>query len=450
MEPGPGVGGPGPGVIPVPGQGRVNPGMAGMGPMQAAYMGDASFYDDGAGGGGAGGGYGGGCMVGPGCMPGGGMRMPPTSQISFLGEEPLQIGWDVNGQGSFDSNPLMVPGKQDFPQGAIYRLRVSSLPGRETVSLYPTLEVAPVTPRTDAYLAHAPVPVQFTEEDFDQVLSGNFVTKVIYLPDPEFTEVALAGVETLVSTRLDPGVDPIAEADRRGSILAILRMGNKDLSRQSAYGPGDGNVMPAQYEEGGLGLVPTPTMEGSYAEGQYMGSDDMGPEVGYDPSYMSGETVAGNYSGASYGGGMAPGGMAMSMPRGAPTAGFAPRGMPPHRVPNMAPQWGMPITGTPIGLPGPPHIPLGVPAGLQKHSMRNRTRVVLPGPVKDFKITVKQRPGMNYPRPVNRVRVNETNRAPSQLRGGTVAPLIPSAISKSFGALRAAAHNADCRCEYCQ
>jgi hypothetical protein len=26
--------------------------------------------------------------------------------------------------------------------------------------------------------------------------------------------------------------------------------------------------------------------------------------------------------------------------------------------------WGMPITGTPIGLPGPPHIPLGVPAGL--------------------------------------------------------------------------------------
>ena len=68
-----------------------------------------------------------------------------------------------------------------------------------------------------------------TEEDFDQVLSGNFVTKVIYLPDAEFQELALAGVETLVSTRLDPGVDPIVEADRRGSILAIIRIGNKDL-----------------------------------------------------------------------------------------------------------------------------------------------------------------------------------------------------------------------------
>ncbi len=84
-------------------------------------------------------------------------------------------------------------------------------------------------PRTEAFLAHNAIPIQFTEEDFDQVLTGNFVTKVIYLPDPEYQELALAGVETLVSTRLDPGVDPIVEADRRGAILAIVRLGNKDL-----------------------------------------------------------------------------------------------------------------------------------------------------------------------------------------------------------------------------
>src|SRR5437870_1737170 len=95
--------------------------------------------------------------------------------------------------------------------------------------LYPTLEIAPSLPRTEAYLAHNAIPLAFTEEDFDQVMSGNFVTKVIYLPDPEFQELALAGIDTLVSTRLDPGVDPIVEADRRGAILAIVRMGNKDL-----------------------------------------------------------------------------------------------------------------------------------------------------------------------------------------------------------------------------
>jgi hypothetical protein len=455
MEPGPGVGGPGPGVIPPPGQFGGGP-MGGMGgPMQASYMEDGGFY------------AGGGAPCGPGMgigMPGMGMpgmgMMPPTSQISFLGEEPLSVAWDVSGAGTFDSAPLFVPGKQDFPQGAIYRLRVTNLPGRESVALYPTLEVAPVTPRTDAYLAHAPIPVQFTEEDFDQVLSGNFVTKVIYLPDPEFTEVALAGVETLVSTRLDPGVDPIAEADRRGSILAILRMGNKDLSKSAGMGGmgggGAGCITPAQYSDGESFTpdhVPAP-MEGQ-VEGQYMGEtggEYAGSEYG-DGGYIEGGCPDGNCQDGScnvngYGPGYGYG--YGQMPMGVPTAGFAPQGVPPHMVANMAPGYGMPITGTPIGLPGPPHIPLGVPAGLQKHTMRNRTRIVLPPPVEEMKMTVKQRPGMNYPAPVDHVRIDEVNRAPKQMFGGTVPGLIPSALSKSWNKMKSGAHNADCQCEYCQ
>ena len=70
------------------------------------------------------------------------------------------------------------------------------------MELYPTLEIAPAMPRTQAFLAHNAIPVQYTQEDFDQVLSGNFVTKVIYLPDDEYQEMALAGIEELVSTRL--------------------------------------------------------------------------------------------------------------------------------------------------------------------------------------------------------------------------------------------------------
>ena len=138
------------------------------------------------------------------------------------------LGRDGAGAVRFASR-WSVPARYNFPQGAIYRLKLTNIPGRPGVELYPTLEVGPAMPRTEAFLAHNAIPVQFTEEDFDQVLSGNFVTKVIYLPDPEFQELALAGVETLVSTRLDPGVDPIVEADRRGAILAIVRLGNKDL-----------------------------------------------------------------------------------------------------------------------------------------------------------------------------------------------------------------------------
>jgi hypothetical protein len=220
------------------------------------------------------------------------------------------------------------------------------------VELYPTIEVAPAMPRSEAYLAHNAIPIQFTDEDLDQVISGNFVTKVIYLPDAEFQELAIAGVETLVSTRLDPGIDPIVEADRLGSILSIVRIGNKDLQV-----PGD--------------------------EGQMVGG-------GMGAGGMSDFAMAG--------GAMCAGGPGMGLGNG--DAGFPVAGV-------NAPQYGMPISGTPIGLPGPPHVPLGVQAGLQKHTIRNHTHMHIPGPTKKVRIDVKQKPGMSYPKPASHAWITE-------------------------------------------
>ncbi len=75
----------------------------------------------------------------------------------------------------------------------------------------------------------------------------------------------------------------------------------------------------------------------------------------------------------------------------------------------------MPFVGTPIGLPGPPHIPLGAPAGLTRHTMKNHTRVHMPHPVDSMHVAVKQRPGMDFPNPVRHVKVHEVNRAPLNL-----------------------------------
>jgi len=413
MEPGPGVGGPGPGVLsPMATRG------GGMGVNPAMAMGGPGMGGPGMGGPGCG-------PMGGGCAPmGGGV----TSQIAFLGVEGGEVAWDVSGQGLFDSSPLIMPGRQNFSQGAIYRLKLTNLPDREGTELYPTLEIAPVTPRTDAFLAHAPIPIQFTDEDLDQVRSGNYVTKVIYLPDPEFQELALSGVGTLVSTRLDPGVDPIAEADRRGSIMAILRIGNLDLQLPGQGLAMQGEVTRAQYSSGN-------------SDGNFEGGQVIEGEVPYESGVpYQGETMGttnGGYQGEVYGGGY--GGMP-GPPQGMSTAAFAPRAMPPHLISGMTtPQWGMPSVGTPIGLPGPPHIPLGHGAGLTKHEMRNRTRRNIPPPVHKMSMTVKQRPGMNYPRPVNHVNIAETNRAGFRAFGGTLAPAVPTAIKKMasrFGSRR--------------
>jgi hypothetical protein len=462
MEPGPGVGGPGPGVIPPAGSGygmyggavgRFGDGMGSTmggggycaagpnrpggavpapspyGVMQAGFNGPCN-----AGGCEAGcpcDGCDGSCPCGPaggciqqaglfnrcdGCMrPGsteayadgyaaGGMA---TSQIAFLGDDGVQVSWDISGSGMFDSTPLVIPGRQDFYQGAIYRLKLTNLPGRAGVQLYPTLEVAPVTPRTDAYLAHSPIPVQFTEEDFDQVVSGNFVTKVIYLPDPEFQELALAGVETLVSTRLQPGVDPIAEADRRGSILAIVRMGNKNLELGAGKPMQGEMIVPAGHQSA------TNDASGESTALQAMYDKQAGAQA--EPANFNASPAQYCEGGCpSYGDGPYCNGAMGGMPMGMPTGGFAPPAVPPNMIAG-APQWGMPITGTPIGLPGPPHVPLGTPAGLQRHVMTNRTRVMIPPPVSQLELSVKQRPGLNYPRPVNRAYVDETQREPFRI-----------------------------------
>ena len=315
MEPGPGVGGPGPGVLP---------------PARPAI-------------------YGG--------MP---VQMP-TVQVLFAKPEAMQVRWDISGSGQFDSQALVVPGRQNFVQDGIYRLKVTNVEGREGVELYPTLEIGPATPRSEAFLAHNAIPVQFLAEDFDQVLTGNFVTKVIYLPDPEFQELALAGVETLVSTKLDPGVDPIVEADRRGAILAVIRLGNKDIELAGGTDVAQMGGMPMM--GGGI-----PMMGGG-----------MGGCMACGPGGMGG--------GANY-----------------------PASLPPNYVAGVtAPQYGMPITGTPIGLPGPPHIPLGVPAGLKKHVITNHTHMDIPRPTQNMKIHVRQEPGYSYPKPVSRVFIREQN-----------------------------------------
>ena len=155
----------------------------------------------------------------------------PRTQVRFARPTGMKVAWFTqgpDGQPTFSSVPLETPGRYNFGQGAIYRLKLSGIEGRPGLEIYPTMEVVPSNPKTEAFLAHSSVPIDFTGEDFKQIVEGNYVVKVIYLPDPQFQDITSSGTEEILSTRLEPGVDPIAEAMRRGSILLVLRMGNVD------------------------------------------------------------------------------------------------------------------------------------------------------------------------------------------------------------------------------
>ncbi|MGF1583073.1 MAG: hypothetical protein ACFCD0_27450 [Gemmataceae bacterium] len=193
---------------------------------------------------------------GPLTQTGGQLRFPvKRTQVRFLRPTGMRI-YLPQGE-DFRATPIFTPGRFNFLQAAVYRLKVTNYPGSRGLPLYPTLEVVPANPKTEEFLSHNAVPVVFSEEDFKQVATGNYLVKVVYLPDPEFQELANPGPASLVSTQLPPGADPIQEARQRGHILLVIRMGNMDQEARDtpaidAPGPD------AQNKGAGVGGTPHP------------------------------------------------------------------------------------------------------------------------------------------------------------------------------------------------
>ncbi len=225
------------GIVPVPGQGP---------PGAVAALGAYT-------------GTGGGMGMGRPGLPNG------RSSINFTGPAGMKVTWQLpDGTFNDEASALTAPKEYNFLQASVYRLRLTSiLPDHPGKSFYPTLEVAQGNPKTLVFLSHSSVPLTFSADDFAQAKAGNLVVKVVYLPDPinqDFNTVL--GAEEVVSTRLEPGADPVAEAQRRGTILAIIRMGNIDLENRvspAMTAPPPGAPMMPGPMPGPGPLVPVPT-----------------------------------------------------------------------------------------------------------------------------------------------------------------------------------------------
>ncbi len=209
--PGPGMGMPGPGMgMPGPGMGMPGPG-GGMGFPPGAVAAAGAMVN-----------------------PYAGQFACPRMQIKFDGPPGMKIGWYVqgaDGKREFTKDPLEVPARYNFQPGAVYRLKLSDIPDPDFAgkSLNPTLEVVPPGPKAMPFLAHTTVPMTFTQDDFRMVKAGNYLVKVVYLPDPNNQEIAVGVTNELLSTQLPPGDDPIAAAAKLGTVLLVVRMGNIDL-----------------------------------------------------------------------------------------------------------------------------------------------------------------------------------------------------------------------------
>ena len=251
----------------------------------------------------------------------------------------MNVTWQTPGGGFNDeSTGLTAPKEYNFLQGQVYRLRLTRiLPNHPGKSFYPTLEVASGNPKTVMFLAHSTVPITFTNDDFDHAVAGNVVVKVVYLPDRDNQDfLTIGGAEEVNSTRLEPGLDPVAEAQRKGTVLAIIRLGNIDLENRISPAmtepPAGGPPMPPGMP-GMPGMMPMPP--GMMPPGMPMPPGMMPPSSGGGSTLPPGSS--------SVGGPLAPR-LDSFVPPAAPTAPagpVAPGPLPPaiggNARPNMLP-----------------------------------------------------------------------------------------------------------------
>lgn len=291
------------------------------------------------------------------------------TSVRFGGPNGMKVAWYVagaDGKPELTPTTLDVPGRYNFLQAGLYRLKLSNIPGRPGLELYPTLEVAPAQSKTATFLAHSSVPLIFTQEDFDQVASGNYLVKVVYLPNPQYQDLAVTGPNEVVSSRLEPGADPIAEAASRGTVLLVVRMGNIDLEAPNTPSLDAPNPYMPKMPPAGMGMLPP-------MPGMPMGGPGM-PGPGFGPG-MAGRPMGMMMPGAGMAGPGMPG-------PGMPGPGMAGPGMPGPRMPGTLPPAAfMPPTGAPGAgpmIPGAGLIPPPAPGMMPPLSSRSVGSAIQP------------------------------------------------------------------------
>ena len=111
--------------------------------------------------------------------------------------------------------------------GSVYRLRVTNIPLQEGLEVFPTIEVIDRLYPPAGQEFRFPIPIELTQEELEMALEGKFVTRVVYLEDPEAaTPVARKGNEQPYFQVAD-GDNPLEVADSLGRPMAIVRIGGR-------------------------------------------------------------------------------------------------------------------------------------------------------------------------------------------------------------------------------
>jgi hypothetical protein len=153
-------------------------------------------------------------------------KLPPgRTAVKFGGPAGMKVSWLIGS--TFHDRDLAAPAAYNFVQGQLYRLRLTGMTKYPDAKFYPTLDVSAPSERVRAFLAHNAIPLTFTETELAAAVEGRLIVKAVYLPAT--SDGTPSAVEEVSSVRLSATGDAVAAASGRGTLLAVVRLGNVDL-----------------------------------------------------------------------------------------------------------------------------------------------------------------------------------------------------------------------------
>ncbi len=159
-------------------------------------------------------------------------QVPEGSTIEVLGPSPTPV--------PHTEGPATLT--VGLKRGVGYRLRLSNIPEREGVELFPVIEVVGHLHRPPGIdPAKYPIRVILNFEDIDAVLNqSRLLTKVLYLEDPDQALPVRLPKDQIPVVSISPTENPLRVAAALGRPMAIVRLGGRRPTiEEVAGGPGD-------------------------------------------------------------------------------------------------------------------------------------------------------------------------------------------------------------------
>ena len=109
----------------------------------------------------------------------------------------------------------------------VYRLRVIGIPNELGRELYPTVELIDRVYPPVGQERRFPIPIEITADDLRLAIEGRFVTRVVYLEEPDSALPYATEPNHPEWYDVGPHHNPLQVADQLGRPVAILRIGSR-------------------------------------------------------------------------------------------------------------------------------------------------------------------------------------------------------------------------------